>query len=208
MFKTIIQALRAVLVLALLTGIIFPLFITAVAQVMAPNRANGSLLKDKNGTVVGSALLAQQFTRPIYFHPRPSAAGSGYAGEASSGSNLGPTSKKLFEGQPDDPKTTNVDETFQGVKQLAENYRKENDLLAAVPLPVDAVTRSGSGLDPEISVENAKLQAPRVAKARSIKLEEVIQAINKHTAQRQFGVLGEPGVNVLLINMYLDQKKD
>ncbi|HEY9756954.1 MAG TPA: K(+)-transporting ATPase subunit C [Oculatellaceae cyanobacterium] len=208
MFKTIIQSIRATLVLALITGILFPLFITALAQVVAPNRANGSLLKDANGTIVGSALLAQQFTKPIYFHPRPSAAGNGYAGEASSGSNLGPTSKKLFEGQPDDPKTTNVDESFQGVKQLAENYRNENGLAHDTLVPVDAVTRSGSGLDPEISVENAKLQAGRVAKARSLPLEKVIDAVNRHTAQRQFGILGEPGVNVLLVNMYLDQKRD
>ncbi|HEY9681198.1 MAG TPA: K(+)-transporting ATPase subunit C [Oculatellaceae cyanobacterium] len=208
MFKTIVQSIRATLVLAIITGIFFPLFITALAQLIAPHRANGSLVKDKNGTIIGSALLAQQFTKPIYFHPRPSAAGNGYAGEASSGSNLGPTSKKLFEGQPDDPKTTTVDESFQGVKQLAENYRKENGLAPDSLVPVDAVTRSASGLDPEISVENAKLQAERVAKARSIPLDKIIEAVNKHTARRQFGILGEPGVNVLLVNMYLDQKKD
>ena len=208
MLKTIIQSIRATIVLALITGIIFPLVITALAQVIAPYRANGSLLKNKDGAVIGSTLLAQNFSKPIYFHPRPSAAGSGYAGEASSGSNLGPTSKKLFEGQADDPTTANVDESFAGVKQLAESYRKENGLDAKVPVPVDAVTRSGSGLDPEISIDNAKLQAVRVAEARKLPLEKVMEAVKTHTAQRQFGVLGEPGVNVLLVNMYLDEKKD
>ena len=208
MLKTIWQSIRATLVLALLTGIIFPLFITAVAQMLFPAQANGSLVKNKDGVTIGSSLLAQQFVKPNYFHPRPSAAGSGYAGEASSGTNLGPTSKKLFEGQADDPATKNVDESFAGVKQLTETYRKENSLQAGFQVPIDAVTRSASGLDPDISLENAKVQAPRVASARHIPLPIVLDAIKHNTSGRQLGFLGEPRVNVLSLNIYLDRKSD
>ncbi len=154
---------------------------------------------------MGSALIGQQFTRPEYFHPRPSAAGSGYSGESSSGTNLGQTSAKLFEGTADDATTKNVDESFTGIKQLAEAYRKENGLAASFAVPVDAVTRSGSGLDPHISLANAKIQAARVAKARNLPLSDVLKAVKQYTQNRDFGFLGEPRVNVLLLNLGLDR---
>jgi len=192
-------------VLAILTGIIFPLAVTAISQALFARQANGSLITDGNGTVIGSTLLAQRFVKPGYFHPRPSAAGSGYAGEASSGSNLGPTSAKLILGQNDDPATKTTDESFSGIKQLAEGFRTENGLPAKCEVPVDAVTRSGSGLDPDIGVSNAKLQVGRVAKARKLPESVVQDLIDKHTQSRQFGFLGEPRVNVLMLNLDLDQ---
>jgi K+-transporting ATPase ATPase C chain len=205
MFKQAITALRATIVLAVLTGIIFPLIITGIAQALFPHQANGSLITDRSGKTIGSSLLAQRFVRPEYFHPRPSAAGSGYAGEASSGTNLGPTSAKLILGQKDDPATKDFDESFAGIKQLAESYRAENSLPSDYAVPVDAVTRSGSGLDPDISVPNALLQAPRVAKARKLPESVVKDLLARHTEERQFGFLGEPRVNVLTLNLDLDQ---
>jgi len=204
MMKQALIAFRATLVLALLTGIVFPLFITAIAQVLFPYQANGSLVLDRAGKILGSSLIGQTFVQPKYFHPRPSAAGSGYAGEGSSGTNLGPTSAKLILGQKDDPTTKDVDESFAGIKQLAETYRTENGLPPNYLVPVDAVTRSGSGLDPDISVENAFLQAPRVAKARNISEARVKELVQKHIEGRQLGFLGEPRVNVLMLNLDLD----
>jgi K+-transporting ATPase ATPase C chain len=156
--------------------------------------------------VIGSRLMAQRFESAKYFHPRPSAAGSGYAGEATGGSNLGPTSAKLIMGIADDP-STKADESFAGIKQLAENYRKENELAADYPVPVDAVTRSGSGLDPDISEANAILQAPRIAKARNLKPEAVEELVRKMKTERDLGILGEPRINVLMVNMALDNLK-
>jgi K+-transporting ATPase ATPase C chain len=205
MFKIIIQATRATLLIALLTGIIFPLAVTFISQLCFTKLANGSLLKSKDGQIIGSSLIAQAFTQPQYFHPRPSAAGSGYAGEASSASNLGPASKKLIEGVGDDPQTKN-DETFLGVKQLTANFRKENSLNENDLVPVDAVTRSGSGLDPHITPENAHLQAKRVAAARHCEEADVLNCINQALDARQFGLLGEPGVNVLKLNQILDER--
>ncbi len=207
MIKLFMQATRATIVIALLTGLVFPLVVTGVAQLLFPNQANGSLLKDSHGQTIGSALIGQQFSKAQYFHPRPSAAGAGYAGEASAGSNLGPTSQKLFEGIADDPKTK-PDESFAGVKQLAQAYRVENNLSAGEKIPVDAVTRSGSGLDPHISVANAKIQAVRVATARNLPLAVVMSDLEKYTEPRQLGILGEPRVNVLLLNIALDSKSD
>jgi K+-transporting ATPase ATPase C chain len=207
MLKTILQATRATIVIALLTGIIFPLVVTGLAQVLFPNQANGSLIRNANGQVIGSSLIGQQFSKAQYFHPRPSAAGTGYAGEASAGSNLGPTSAKLFEGLPDDPKTP-ADESFAGVKQLAQAYRKENGLNDSDKIPVDAVTRSASGLDPHISVANANIQAARVAKARNLPVAVIMNDVEKATEQRQLGFLGEPRVNVLLLNIALENKKE
>jgi K+-transporting ATPase ATPase C chain len=205
MLKQSLTALRATVVLAVLTGIIFPLLVTGIAQVLFPRQANGSLITDPTGKTVGSSLLAQRFVRPEYFHPRPSAAGSGYAGEASSGTNLGPTSAKLILGQKDDPSTIDVDESFAGVKQLVESYRTENSLASDFAVPVDAVTRSGSGLDPDISVPNALLQVPRIAKARKFPESVVKDLLKNQTQERQFGFLGEPRVNVLTLNLKLDQ---
>ncbi len=155
--------------------------------------------------IIGSRLIGQNFSRPQYFHPRPSAAGSGYGAGASAGTNLGPTSRKLIQGQEDDPSTKLADESFAGIKQLAEKYRHENNLSIGILIPVDAVTRSGSGLDPHISRQNALLQAPRVARIRGITVQSIIPLIDAHTARRQLGFLGEPGVNVLELNLALDQ---
>jgi K+-transporting ATPase ATPase C chain len=167
--------------------VIYPLVVTAVSQVAFHHEANGSLI-ERDGVVVGSELIGQNFAAPEYFHPRPSAAGDGYDGAASSGSNLGPNSPDLL----------------AAVEERAVAYREENELPADAPVPVDAVTASGSGLDPHISVANATLQAPRVAQARGLDLDVVEELIEDHTADRAFGVLGEPAVNVLLVNLDLD----
>jgi len=206
MLRQLFPALRATLVLALLTGLLFPLAITGIAQAAFPAQANGSLIRDAGGQVIGSRLIGQLFTRAEYFHPRPSAAGSGYAGEASSGTNLGPTSSKLIEGIQDDPATKDTDESYAGVKQLVEGYRQENHLASDARVPVDAVTRSASGLDPHISFANALLQAPRVATTRSVDPERVAALIRRHTAGRDLGLLGEPRVNVLELNLALDRE--
>jgi len=207
MLNQLWSSLRATLVFALYTGILFPLAITGVSQLALPRQANGSLIRDDAGSVIGSQLLAQGFGRPEYFHPRPSAAGSGYAGEASSGTNLGPTSKKLILGQADDPATKDINESFDGVKQLAEAYRKENGLAAGFAVPVDAVTRSASGLDPHISVINARCQVPRIARARALTQRAVQQVITRDIESRDCGFLGEPRLNVLRLNLELDRLK-
>ena len=167
----------------------YPLVVWVGAQALFPARANGSLIVDKDGAVRGSALLAQNFSSDKYFQPRPSAAGTGYDATSSSGTNLGPTSQKLAD----------------SIKAAVAAYRTANGLTADAPVPADAVTSSGSGLDPHISIANAELQAPRVARARGLPLETIRALIVRHTADRDFGVLGEPGVNVLLLNLALDQ---
>ena len=167
----------------------YPLVVWVGAQALFPARANGSLIVDKDGAVRGSALLAQNFSSDKYFQPRPSAAGTGYDATSSSGTNLGPTSQKLAD----------------SIKAAVAAYRTANGLTADAPVPADAVTSSGSGLDPHISIVNAELQAPRVARARGLPLETIRALIVRHTADRDFGVLGEPGVNVLLLNLALDQ---
>jgi K+-transporting ATPase ATPase C chain len=180
-------SLRATLSLAILLCGIYPLLIWIVGQGLFPHNANGSLIVRK-GTVIGSNLLAQGFTDPRYFHPRPSAAGQGYDAAGSGGSNLGPTSKKLVE----------------GVRQRVVNYRIENGLGPDALVPPEAVTASASGLDPHISVKNALLQARRVAKARNLTVEVVVKKIEAHTEGRTLGILGEPRVNVLMLNLDLD----
>jgi K+-transporting ATPase ATPase C chain len=178
-----------VLVLTGLMGIIFPLVMTVLSQVFFNNQANGSLIRDRSGTIVGSALLAQNFSNPEYFHPRPSAAGNdGYDATASGGSNLGPTNQKLLD----------------AVKDRTAAYREENGLAASVVVPVDAVTTSASGLDPDISPANALIQASRVAKARNMSDDQVRGLVNKYTDGRTLGILGEPRVNVLQLNLALD----
>ena len=190
--KSLVRQLRpALLVLALMTvitGVAYPLAVTGVAQAAFHRKANGSLVK-VDGKIVGSALIGQTFTDAKYFHSRPSAAGAGYDGTSSSGSNLGPTNPALL----------------GAVKQRVADYRKENGLSVDVPVPADAVTASGSGLDPQISVANARLQAARVANARGLSADVVAKAIAANTASRPLGVLGDPGVNVLLLNRALDQ---
>ena len=205
MIKQLRPAVMSVLVLTILTGLIFPAIITVLSQLAFPAQAKGSLV-EQNGKVIGSSLIGQTFTSPKYFHPRPSAAGSGYDAGASSGTNLGPTSSKLIKGIEDDPKTK-ADESFAGIPQLAAAYRKENNLASSTRLPADAVTRSGSGLDPQISPANAGLQAARVARARGVSVEKVKQLVAQNMEERQLGILGEPTVNVLRLNLALDAAK-
>lgn len=202
MLKQLRPAILSVLAFTILTGLLFPLLITLISKTVMPAQANGSLIT-RDGRIVGSALIGQSFAKPIYFHPRPSAAGSGYDAAASGGSNLGPTSDKLINGIKDDPKTK-TDESFAGIKQLAAAYRSENGLASNAPLPADAVTKSASGLDPQISPENAALQVPRVAKARGMSVGKVQELVAQNTQGRSLGVLGEAGVNVLGLNMALD----
>jgi len=190
-----------------LTGLIFPGVIWALGQTLFPHQANGSLLRDAQGNVIGSELIGQNFAKPEYFHPRPSAAGSGYDGANSGGTNLGPTSDKLIHGLVDDPATKDVDETYLGFNDLAQGYREENGLPADTPLPADAATRSGSGLDPDISIGNAELQVERVARARHWSSERVRQILAQHQHERLLGIFGEPRVNVLQLNLALDRQQ-
>jgi K+-transporting ATPase ATPase C chain len=191
--KNLIAELRTSLVITLLLIVlccgIYPLAVWAIAQGVFPHQANGSLVEAK-GKIVGSSLLAQGFAGPAYFHPRPSAAGQGYDAANSSGTNLGPTSKKLIE----------------AVQQRVADYRTENGLPPDAPIPADAVTSSASGLDPHISPENARLQAGRVANARGLSGEEVLRKIAAHTEGRSLMILGEPRVNVMMLNLDLDGK--
>ena len=190
--KTLLLDLKtsiiATIVLAVICSGLYPLVIWALGQVIFPFQANGSLIEAKDGTIVGSTLLAQGFSGEKYFQPRPSSAGTGYDPTSSGGSNLGPTSQKLID----------------GIKQNVETYRKENGLADNVPVPADAVTNSGSGLDPHISAENALLQAPRVAKARNLDVAVVKKAIQDATEHSFLRIGGEPGVNVLKLNLALD----
>lgn len=190
-----------------ITGLFFPFAIWGISQAVFPHQANGSLMRDAQGQAIGSELIGQNFAKPEYFHPRPSAAGSGYDAANSSGTNLGPTSDKLINGIADDPSTPDTDESYAGIKQLAESYRKENNLGHTEVLPADAVTRSASGLDPHISVANARLQTARVAKARGMASEEIGKLIDQYTNPRFAGVFGDPGVNVLKLNLALDAKR-
>jgi K+-transporting ATPase ATPase C chain len=197
-------ALSSVLVLTLVAGGIFPLALFALAKPLFPSQSSGSLLT-REGVIVGSELIGQNFTGPGYFHPRPSAAGAGYDAASSGGTNLGPANPKLRDGTPDDPTTPGVDESFAGVRQLTEEYRKHNGLAPDVSVPIDAVTRSGSGLDPHISPANAALQIARVSRARGISMELARSLFARHTQGRQLGFLGEPRVAVLPLNLDLDR---
>ena len=194
----------SVLAFTIITGFLFPFAVTGIAQGIFPKQARGSLIV-KDGKTIGSEIIGQPFAQPGYFHSRPSAAGSGYDASASSGTNLGPTSSKLIKGIEDDPKTKDTDESYAGIPQLAAAYRKENNLSANAPVPADAVTRSASGLDPEMTPENAALQAPRVAAARKISSDDVQKLISENTSGRTLGLLGEARVNVVLLNLALDK---
>lgn len=191
--KAFFQSLKTgAVVLALLTvlfGIVYPFFMYGVGQLFFHHQANGSLLYDKAGGAIGSEWIAQSFTKPHYFHPRPSAAGSnGYDGVHSSGSNLGPTSKALA----------------AALAKRASDYRSQNKLQPHTLIPADAVTTSGSGLDPHISSENALLQAVRVASSRNIPLADVRALIAHYTQHPTLGIFGEARVNVLVLNVALD----
>ncbi len=186
-FAAVLEQLRPALLsvplLTLLTGVVFPLALAAVARPLFPRQAGRSLVV-RDG-IIGSELLGQDFTGPGYFHPRPSAAGRGYDATASGGTNLGPANTKLRDGNSDDPTTPGVDESFAGVRELAERYRTRSGLAPGAAVPVDAVTRSGSGLDPHISPANAVLQVPRVARARGLTEAAVHRLVAEHTLGRQ-----------------------
>ncbi|MCP2502162.1 MAG: K(+)-transporting ATPase subunit C [Deltaproteobacteria bacterium] len=182
-------SIAATLLLAVLCCGVYPLIVWAVGQGLFARSANGSLVQ-VDGKITGSTLLAQGFTAPNYFHPRPSAAGQGYDAASSSGTNLGPTSKKLID----------------AVQDRVAAYKAENGLSPDAKVPADAVTSSASGLDPHISPANAELQAGRIAAARGIPREEVLRKIRAHTEGRSLGILGEPRVNVLTLNLSLDGK--
>ena len=186
-------AIFSTLILAVVCCGIYPLIVFGIGQALFAAKANGSLIVDTKGTVVGSKLIGQNFSADKYFHPRPSAAGNGYDSTSSGGSNLGPTSQKLAD----------------TIKQNVADYRAQNSqsLEANAPVPADAVTASASGLDPHISVENAQIQALRVAKARGLKVEDVAALIAQYTDPADLGFLGDPGVNVLRLNLALDGLK-
>jgi K+-transporting ATPase ATPase C chain len=187
-FAELRPAILATLVLAVVCSGLYPLVVFGISQALFHDKANGSLIVDQSGIVRGSRLLAQGFSDPKYFHPRPSAAGNGYDAANSSGSNLGPTSQKLKD----------------AIQDRIAAYRSENGLNENQPVPADAVTASGSGLDPHISAQNAQLQISRVAKARGLTEEKVRELIRQNTDGRGLGILGEPGVNVLPLNLALD----
>lgn len=208
MLKQLWISARMTFLLLLLVSGLYPLVVWGLSQGIFPHQANGSLAVDGGGKVVGSSLLAQGFTQPKYFHPRPSAAGSGYDPTASSGTNLGPTSAKLLDGVHNPKLADGKDDpaNFDGVGDLAKAYRTENGLPADAPVPVDAVTRSASGLDPDISLPNAEAQAARIARARGTAVGDVQRVIHETAKAPTLGVLGVPRVNVLELNLALDQK--
>jgi K+-transporting ATPase ATPase C chain len=183
-------AIVSTLVLAVVCCGLYPMLVWGVGQLAFPHQANGSLIVTGDRTVRGSALLGQNFTAAKYFHPRPSAAGNGYDASNSGGSNYGPTSQKLAD----------------ALKERIAAYRAENGLRESDPVPADAVTASGSGLDPHISVRNAEFQAGRVAQARKLDITRVRELISQNTDAPGLGILGEPGVNVLKLNLALDNR--
>jgi K+-transporting ATPase ATPase C chain len=242
MFKELKPAFLMMVVLTVLTGVLYPAVITAISQAVFRDKANGSLIT-VNGQIVGSRLIGQNFSKDEYFHPRPSSAGNGYDPTATSGSNLGPTSAKLFNGTTKmDDKTKQEVVDFDGIKDRVVHYCVDNGLpyessapldnfkdakgdlddvklikafgddktplvfASKTPIPADAVTASASGIDPHISPRNADLQAARVAKARGVSAEQVQAVVNEFTEARTWGVLGEPHVNVLELNLALDAR--
>lgn len=241
MIKELGPGLRLMMIFTALTGLLYPAFMTGISELIFPKQSNGSLVT-VNGRVVGSSLIAQSFTRPEYFHPRPSAAGNGYDATASGGTNLGPTSAKLLHGttKMDDKRNEVVD--FEGISLRIVHYCVDNDIpyessvpldqfkgshgdlddvklikafnddkapllfTAKAPIPPDAVTASASGLDPHISPANAGIQAARVARARGASADQVRRLIPQFTERADLGFLGEPRVNVLMLNIALDQR--
>jgi potassium-transporting ATPase KdpC subunit len=241
MLKELGPGLRLTLIFTILTGLLYPAVMTGVSELIFPKQANGSLVT-VGGKVVGSSLIGQPFAKPEYFHPRPSAAGSGYDATASGGSNLGPTSAKLLHGttKMDDKNNEVVD--FDGISLRVVHYCVDNDIpyessvpldqfkdshgdldevklikafnddktplrfTPKAPIPQDAVTASASGLDPHISPANAEMQAARIAKARGVSADQLKQLIPQFTDRADLRFLGEPRVNVLMLNIALDQK--
>jgi K+-transporting ATPase ATPase C chain len=241
MWEQILPGLRIKIFFTVLLGVVYPLVMTGISQAIFPKQANGSLIT-LNGKVMGSEIIGQNFTKPEYFHPRPSAAGSGYDATASGGSNLGPTSAKLIRGttKMDDKKNELVD--YDGLSLRIVHYCVDNDIpyessvpldrfkdshgdlddvrlikafnddkaplvfTPKAPIPADAVTASASGLDPHISPDSAQAQAARVAKARGIPADQVNQLVAQFTESPDLGLLGEPRVNVLKLNLALDQQ--
>jgi potassium-transporting ATPase KdpC subunit len=188
MWRQMLPGLRMTLVMTVLTGLIYPGIVTGLCQMLFPNQANGSL-EVKDGKVIGSTLIGQNFTKPEYFQPRPSAAGNGYDAASSGGSNLGPTSQKLVD----------------RVKVSAEKFRKDNPDFAGT-IPADLLTASGSGLDPHLSPESADAQVERVAKVRGASTQDIRALVAQHIESRDLGFLGESRVNVLRLNEDLDAK--
>ena len=189
MWRQLLPGLRMTLVLTVLTGLIYPGIVTGLCQMLFPRQANGSL-EYKDGKIIGSALIGQNFTKPEYFQPRPSAAGNGYDAAASGGSNLGPTSQKLID----------------RVKASVDKFHKDNPNFTGA-IPADLLTMSGSGLDPHISPEAADAQVDRVAKARGASVQDIRTLVAQFTEGRELGFLGEPRVNVLRLNEALDARK-
>jgi potassium-transporting ATPase KdpC subunit len=190
MLSEIRSAVLATLVLAVVCCGLYPLVVFGLAQALFPQAANGSLMVDAGGKIQGSRLIGQPFSSDRYFHPRPSAAGDGYDATSSGGSNLGPTSRKLRD----------------SLAQNVADYRAQNGLATNAPVPADAVTASASGLDPHISVANAQIQVARVAKARGLSVEKVRELVARNTDSPSLGFLGEPGVNVLALNLAVDRQ--
>ena len=184
--RNLVVAVLMTVVTTLLLGLAYPLVVTGLAQALFPDNANGQLIV-RDGRVIGSRLIAQQFSSPRYFHPRPSAAGNGYDAASSAGTQLGPTNKKLID----------------AVRERVEVARRENP---GQSVPVDLVTTSASGLDPHISPAAAEFQVPRIARARGIDREELRRLVREHTEGRQWGFLGEPRINVLELNLALDHQ--
>lgn len=189
MLKNLITAILMTIVTTVLLGLIYPLAVTGLAQVIFPDKANGQLIRSKDGTIIGSRLIGQCFSSPGYFRSRPSAAGvAGYDANSSSGSNLGPTNQKLIDRVKTDVATLQAENPGQ-------------------PIPIDLITTSASGLDPHISPAAAEFQLPRVARERRLSEAEVRALVSAHTSGRQLGFLGEPVVNVLTLNLALDESK-
>ena len=241
MLKELGPGFRLTVAFTVLTGLLYPAIMTGVSQIIFPKQANGSLIT-VNGKVVGSQLIGQQFSKPEYFHPRPSSAGSGYDATASSGSNLGPTSAKLLHGTTKMDEKNNEVVDFDGINLRIVHYCLDNEIpydssipleqfkdakgeldevrlikafndekaplmfTAKAPIPADAVTASSSGLDPHISPANAEAQAARVAKARHIQTDQLATLIAQSTERPDLGFLGEPRVNVSMLNVALDQQ--
>lgn len=184
-------AALSILLLTLILGIAYPLLICGAGYLFFPHHASGGLIKNQENRVIGAKFIGQTFSEPYYFHSRPSDAGElGYDAMASGASNLGPTSKELY----------------QKIQERIDRYRNDNNVPSTQKLPADAVTASGSGLDPHISQENANLQAARIAAARNISEDQILDIVQKMTSHRMLGIFGEPRVNVLMLNIWLDQQ--